>query len=75
MSAGLVLLINEFYIYGCEILASSLCSVFYLILILKLGYFPAKWSMGLISMIIPLHKKGDDNCVKNYMGNNLIEYL
>ena len=51
-SAGLDLLINEFYIYGCVILASPLCSVFNSIL--KLGYFPAEWSMGLI---IPLHKK------------------
>ena len=60
-SAGLDLLINEFHIYGCEILASPLCSVFNSIL--KLDYFPAEWSMGLI---IPLHKKGDENCVENY---------
>ena len=66
-SAGLDLLINEFYIYGCEILASPLCSVFNSIL--KLGYFPAEWSMGLI---IPSHKKGDVNCVENYRGITLL---
>ena len=66
-SAGLDLLINEFYIHGCESLASPLCSVFNSIL--KLGYFPAEWSMGLI---IPLHKRGDVNCVENYRGVTLL---
>ena len=66
-SAGLDLLINEFYIYGCEILASPLCSFFNSIL--KLGYSPAEWSMGLI---IPLHKKGDVNCIENYRGKTLL---
>ena len=66
-SVGLDLLINEFYIYECEIFASPLCSVFNSIL--KLGYFPAEWSMGLT---IPLHNKGDVNCVENYRGITLL---
>ena len=64
------MLLNEFYIYGCEILADPLCSLFNSII--RLGYFPDKWSVGLI---IPLHKKGDVNCAENYRGITLLSTL
>ena len=69
-SAGLDLLLNEFYVYGCEMLTGPLCSLFNCIL--RLGYFPEKWTSGLI---VPLHKKGDVNCVENYRGITLLSTL
>ena len=40
--------------------------------IILLGYFPEKWTSGLI---VPLHKKGDINCVENYRGITLLSTL
>ena len=57
-SAGLDLLLNEFYIHGQELLAVPLCDLFNCVI--KTGHFPNKWSEGLI---VPLHKKGDVNSI------------
>ena len=69
-SAGLDLLLNEFYIYGCDILAPVLCKLFNIIF--RSGHFPVKWGEGLI---IPIHKKGDLNTVENYRGITLLSTL
>ena len=69
-SAGPDTLINEFFIYGKEILSTTLLILFNKLF--GMGYFPKEWSEG---FIIPLHKKGSINDVENYRGITLLSTL
>ena len=69
-SAGPDLLINEFFIYGKDVLLRVLNMLFNKIF--ELGYFPESWSEG---HVIPLHKKGSINNVENYRGITLLSTL
>ena len=69
-SAGPDKLINEFFIYGKEILGTTLLSLFNKLF--SMGYFPKEWSEG---FIIPLHKKGSINEAENYRGITLLSAL
>ena len=69
-SAGLDLLLNEFYIHVQELLAVPLCDLFNCVI--KTGHFPNKWSECLI---VPSHQKGDVNSVDNYRGITLLSSL
>ena len=60
-------ILNEYFIECIDILSSHLCDVFNSIL--TSGYFPEKWTEGII---IPLHKKGPEDDVNNYRGITLI---
>ena len=48
-SAGLDLLLNEFYIHGQELLAVPLCDLFNCVI--KTGHFPNKWKVLLYRYI------------------------
>ena len=69
-SAGPDKFINEFFIYGKEILNTTLLILFNKLF--GMGYFPKEWSEG---FIIPLHKKGSINDVENYRGITLLSTL
>ena len=69
-SGGNDLLINEYFIESCDILSSHMCDIFNAIL--DSGYFPDKWTEG---VIIPLYKKGDKDDVNNYRGITLVSCL
>ena len=69
-SAGPDKLINEFFIYGKDILSTTLLILFNKLF--GMGYFPKEWSEG---SIIPLHKKGSINDVENYRGITLLSTL
>ena len=69
-SAGPDKLINEFFIYGKEILGTTLLILFNKLF--GMGYFPKEWSEG---FIIPLHKKGSINEAENYRGITLLSVL
>jgi hypothetical protein len=60
-------LLNEYFIESIDILSSHLCDIFNCIL--DSGHFPDSWTEG---VIIPLHKKGDQNNVNNYRGITLV---
>ena len=60
-SAGPDLLINEFYINACGALMDKLTLLFNIVL--NSGYFPNKWTEG---VIVPIHKKGSKNCLRDY---------
>lgn len=66
-AAGSDCILNEYFIDCVDILSSHLCDVFNGILLS--GYFPEKWTEG---VIIPLHKKGSVNDVNNYRGITLV---
>ena len=66
-SSGPDLLINEFFIYTCDILASKITTLFNVILMS--GHFPKRWTEG---VIIPIHKKGNKGAVGNYRGITLL---
>jgi hypothetical protein len=66
-SGGDDMLLNELFIYGKQVLLSSLHKIFNHIL--NVGCFPETWTDGLI---IPLHKKGDINVATNYHGITLL---
>ena len=65
-SAGPDLLINEF----CGALTDKLTLLFNIVL--NSGYFPNKWTEG---VIVPIHKKGSKNLVDNYRGVTLLSTL
>ena len=66
-SSGPDLLINEFFVYTCDILASKITALFNVILMS--GHFPKSWTEG---VIIPIHKKGNKGAVDNYRGITLL---
>ena len=66
-SSGPDLLINDFFIYTCDILASKITALFNVILMS--GHFPKSWTEG---VIIPIHKKGNKGAVDNYRGITLL---
>ena len=66
-SSGPDLLINEFFIYTCDILASKITAL--LNVIVMSGHFPKSWTEG---VIIPIHKKGNKGAVDNYRGITLL---
>ena len=59
-SAGHDKLINDFFIYGKEVLGTTLLILFNKLF--GMGYFPKEWSEG---FIIPLHKKESINEAEN----------
>ena len=59
--------LNEFFIYGKDVLTPYLHTLFNKVFIL--GCFPSSWSEG---YVIPLHKKGSLNDVNNYRGITLL---
>lgn len=63
-------LLNEYFIESIDILSSHICDLFNCIL--NSGCFPDKWTEGII---IPLHKKGNQNDVNNYRGITLVSCL
>ena len=69
-SAGPDMLINEFFIHGKHILASTLVNLFNKIF--EVGHFPEAWSEG---YVIPLHKKGSVNDAENYRGITLLSTI
>ena len=69
-SSGPDMLINEFFMYGKNILAPTLVNLFNLIF--EKGHFPETWSEG---YVIPLHKKGSINEAENYRGITLLSTI
>lgn len=69
-AAGSDFLINEYFIESIDILGSHLCDIFNAIL--STGYFPDKWTEG---VIIPIYKKGDKRNPSNYRGITLVSCL
>ena len=69
-SDGPDMLINEFYINACVVLTDKLTLLFNIVL--NSGYFPNKWTEGII---VPIHKKGSKNLVGNYRGVTLLSTL
>ena len=69
-SPGCDCLLNEYFIESCDILVSHLCDIFNAIL--SSGYFPDKWMDG---VLIPVFKKGDTNCARNYRGITLVSCM
>lgn len=63
-------LMNEYFIESMDILGSHLCDIFNAIL--NSGFFPDKWTEG---VIIPIHKKGNIDDVNNYRGITLVSCL
>ena len=66
-SSGPDLLINDFVIYTCDILASKITALFNVIFMS--GHFTKSWTEG---VIIPIHKKGNKGAVDNYRGITLL---
>ena len=69
-SVGTGGLLNEYFLESADILISHLTDVFNHIL--SSGYFPEKWTEGIV---IPLFKKGDPDDVNNYRGITLLSCL
>jgi hypothetical protein len=69
-AAGEDLLINEFYIHGCEALSSKISILFNIVF--NSSIFPRAWCDGII---IPIHKKGSINVTENYRGITLLSTL
>ena len=69
-SSGPDLLINEFFIYPCDILASKITALFNVILMSI--HFPKSWTEG---VIIPIHKKDNKGAVDNYRGITFLSVL
>ena len=63
-------LMNEYLIESSDILASHICDIFNAVF--DSGFFPDKWSEGLI---VPVHKKGMLNDPNNYRGITLLSCL
>ena len=57
-------------IEGIDIIGAHICDIYNMIL--DSGYFPDKWTEGII---VPLHKKGNINEVNNYRGITLVSCL
>ncbi|MCG8032789.1 MAG: hypothetical protein JAZ03_11525 [Candidatus Thiodiazotropha taylori] len=66
-SSGPDRLLNEFFIYGKDVLMPYLHILFNKLF--TSSHFPEVWSMG---EVIPLHKKGDKSNVDNYRGITLL---
>ena len=62
--------INEFLIYGKDILSSFLQKMFNTLF--NKGYFPASWSEG---YVVPIHKKGNIDRVENDRGITLLSVI
>ena len=62
--------INEFLIYGKDILSPFLHKIFNSLF--DKGYFPTSWSEG---FVVPIHKKGNINKVENYRGITLLSVI
>ena len=69
-ASGSDFLLNEYFMESIDILGSHLCDIFKAIL--TSGYFPDKWTEG---VIIPIHKKGSINDANNYRGITLVSCL
>lgn len=63
-------LMNEYFIECIDIISAHVCDIFNSIL--NSGYFPDKWTEG---VIIPVHKKGEISDVNNYRGITLVSCL
>ena len=61
------LLIDDFFIYTCDIVASKITALFNVILMS--GHFPKSWTEG---VIISIHKKGNKGAVDNFRGITLL---
>ena len=64
------LLVNEYFVEANDIIASHLVDLFNAIL--DSGYFPEKWTEGII---IPVFKKGNPDDANNYRGITLVSCL
>jgi len=62
--------LNEYFIESVDILAVHICDLFNCVL--NSGYYPEKWTEGII---VPLHKKGSKEDVNNYRGITLVSCL
>ena len=62
--------INDFLIYGKDILSPFLKKIFNSLF--DKGYFPTNWSEG---FVVPIHKKGNINRVENYRGVTLLSVI
>ena len=69
-AAGSDLLVNEYFVEANDIIASHLVDLFNAIL--DSGYFPEKWTEGII---IPVFKKGNPDDANNYRGITLVSCL
>ena len=69
-SGGPDRLLNEFFIYGIDILPKYLSKLFNVIY--DSGHFPSCWTDG---HIVPIHKKGSYNTAENYRGITLLSTL
>ena len=69
-SGGPYLFLNELFIHGSDTLLPYLKALFNKII--DTGYFPDMWSDG---YIVPLHKKGKTDDVKNFRGITLLSTL
>lgn len=69
-TSGIDLLINEYFISCCDILASHIVDLFNAVL--NTGRFPRSWSKG---VIVPVFKKNDPDDVRNYRGITLVSCL
>ena len=64
------LLLNEYFIESCDILASHLVDIFNGIF--NSGHFPDNWSEAIM---VPIYKKNDPDDVNNYRGISLVSCL
>ena len=60
-------LLNEYFLESFDILGGRLVDIFNAVF--DSGIFPESWSKG---VFIPIHKKGDKNNVKKYLGITLV---
>ena len=63
-------LLNEFFLYGIDILPTYLHKLFNVVF--DKGYFPVSWAEG---HIIPIHKMGSSDLPENYRGVTLLSTL
>ena len=64
------LLINEYFVEASDIIASHQVDLFNAIF--ESGYFPEKWTEGII---VPVFKKGNPDDTNNYRGITLVSCL
>jgi len=67
---GIDCLPNEYFMESYDIIGGHLVDLFNTVL--NSGFFPEKWSEGII---LPLHKHSDPNDVNNYRGITLVSCL
>ena len=63
-------LLNEYFIEFSDILKLYLCQLFNIIF--EKGLTPSAWSTGII---VPVHKKGDQNDAPNFRGITLLSHI